>query len=92
MSCEESGLFKKEKGNPCTKKKNLDDVLKCDYYPGFKEYYCECTKETDYCDDPDNASCLDGYYAETMITLNGGRKFWNCKDESAAWFNPNSTP
>ncbi|KAG7339915.1 hypothetical protein IV203_024965 [Nitzschia inconspicua] len=68
--------------HPCTNGVS-DDGVKCDWYAGFQEYYCTCDKsKTDYCETPTNAFCLDGF-EETKITLNGGRKFWNCKSDSA---------
>ncbi|KAG7337506.1 hypothetical protein IV203_017617 [Nitzschia inconspicua] len=68
--------------HPCTEGEQVDGV-KCDWYAGFQEYYCTCDKlKTDYCETSSNAKCVDGFEA-TKITLNGGRKFWNCKDDSA---------
>lgn len=76
----QNGGFNK---NPCLKGNDSFDIL-CLYYPGFQEYYCEC--ESANCPDPavdtDYPFCVNGY-TETQISLNGGRTFWNCKDNNA---------
>jgi len=83
--CEASGRFVVDGlyQSPCVDvDETVPDGLKCEWYPGFQEYYCECTEDPDYCLDATNAFCIGGY-EETKITLNGGRKFWNCKSEDA---------
>ena len=90
VSCEDAlgsdgkPLFGKK--SPCVEKGKVPTGLKCDWYAGFQEYYCECTEEPDYCLDEGNVFCINGYES-TKIALNGGRKFWNCKD-SGAFFPP----
>ena len=69
-------LFKGKTRNPCFAPAEAD--VECLWYAGFSEYSCECVGESDeYCKDPANALCLDGY-ENTKIVLNGGRTFWNC--------------